>query len=97
MAALYVKLKDEEKAMVQHLRDAGENVSEMVRQAIREKYAQRRGKPPSGKDAVERLNAILDRYPPEPSERGRRRDVSDRKVLSAVIRERLAARRERSR
>lgn len=89
MAALYVKLKPAEQAMVKELRAGGENISEVVRQAIRQRYAAAHRRKP-GKNAVEVLDQVLVKHKVPKDLPAHGIDLADRRTVSAYIREKLA-------
>jgi hypothetical protein len=78
---LNVRIGKEEEEIVKGLRRAKVNISALLRRAIRDAAP----KASKEKSPLERLKAVLDRYPPSKNEKASGVDFTSRKSMSAAI------------
>ncbi|MEX2269954.1 MAG: hypothetical protein WD690_00695 [Vicinamibacterales bacterium] len=87
-----VRLDENRVRKVETLRERGVSLSDVVREAIDERFAAI-GRPESLRDVTAIVERIFDRYPDPPGQAPRRYDVHDRRAArSAILRKLRRAR-----
>jgi hypothetical protein len=93
MPLLNVRLDAEDARRVAELRQAGVQISGLLRRAIRAEHEERVGKRTGGRAAAELLARIYAELPDTPDVRPRGYDLRDRRAVRAAVEKRARARR----
>jgi len=98
MKTLNVRLGPKETAAVKKLRRAGDNVSDIVREALVERAEAQSISALSDKDVLRELDALHNKYPGPTADYIRKGvDITDRKQMSAYIRSSINRKKGKSR
>ena len=91
---LNVRLNAEDAQKADFLRGTGVEISDLVRQAIREEYQRRRKRPRTPEEVKQWFEELYRRFPTPPNEAPYEQiDTTDRRAMSEYIRKRLKAER----
>ncbi len=93
MKLLNVRLDRDDSRLATELREAGVQISHVVREAIRTEHERRIRRRGSGPRASTIMARIYAEYPDPPHARRRRLDLHDRKAVRRVIAKHLSRRR----
>src|SRR5437867_2536277 len=92
---LNFRLNDDDARRADELRRHGINLSDLVRQAIRDEYERRNPKQRTGEELVQAIREIHERIPLPPDLPRIGVDVTDRRAASEFIRQRMLAKHRR--